>query len=140
MIPAVDLQPHDQAVIDAIETIGKPVGFAEAPDGALDGVRDRTGPDYVIVYPLSGLRRPSSANDSVGDADLVYQTTVVARRPDGARWLVSRIETALYGIAIPGRSLVRITPDEIGDVRPDDDITPPVFIATPRWRLWTTTP
>ena len=97
------------------------------------------GPDYVILYPISGQRLPSSANDSAGDADLVYQTTIVARRPEGARWLISRIETALYAVTIPGRYVVRITCDEVGDVRPDDDVDPPVYLATPRWRIWTTT-
>ena len=93
-VPAVDLYPHDQAVLDALtEGIERPVGFTEAPDGALEALQDTAspGPDYVILYPISGQRLPSSANDSAGDADLVYQTTIVARRPEGARGLISRI-------------------------------------------------
>lgn len=141
----VEIQPHDQAVVDAVAAAGRPVGFASAPDGALEDLRSVAGPhEYVVVWPISGQRLASSVVDSVGDAELVYQTTIVARTAMGARWLISRIEAELYGVAIPGRVVVRVTPDETGDVRPDQDLVlddgQPVYIATPRWRLWTSTP
>lgn len=132
----VAVLPHDQAVLDALATLGKPVGFAEAPAGALDGVRLRTGPDYVIVYPISGLRDGTVAADD--ELALVYQMTVVGRAPQGVRWLVDRIEPVLRTVAIAGRSVLRVECVGLGDVRPDNDIDPPVFFATPQWSLRTT--
>jgi hypothetical protein len=137
-VTVVEILPHDLAVVAAIETIGKPVGLAEAPDGALEAITEGDGPDYVIVYPISGLRSAISLVDATGDVELVYQTTIVARRPEGARWLIDRIESALSGLTVDDRHIVRVTPDEVGQVRPDTDLTPHVYMATPRWRLWTT--
>jgi len=134
----VDILPHDQAVLDALGTVGLEVGFAEAPAGALDGVRERTGGDYIVLYPIVGSRRSSSLDSVDDDADLIYQTTIVAREPEGARARIADIEAALAAVAIPGRVVVRVTPAGTGDVRPDPDVKPAVFIATPRWRLWTT--
>jgi hypothetical protein len=138
-VTVVEILPHDLAVVAAIETAGKPVGLAEAPDGALEALTETDdGPDYVILYPISGLRSPISLVDATGDVELVYQTTIVARRPEGARYLIDKIETALLEVAVDGRHVVRVTADEVGQVRPDTDLTPHVYLATPRWRLWTT--
>ena len=134
----VDISAHDAAVLQALEVLDRPVGFAEAPEGALEAVRDRSGEDYVIVYPVSGTRPASSAADGDGDADLVYQTTVVAKDPMAARFLIQRIDQALRAMVVEGRAIVRFRPDVVGDVRRDDTVQPPVFIATPRWRVWTT--
>lgn len=136
MATVVDLLPHDLAVITRLETLGKPVGFAEAPAGALDGVRLRTGPDYMILWPLNSIRGGTLA-DPFRDVELVYQVTCVGRLASGVRWLVSRIETALAGTTITGRTLLQVIPEDGGQVRTDDDVTPNVFIATPRFRLET---
>jgi hypothetical protein len=130
----VELLPHDLAVLAALETIGKPVGFAAAPDGALEAVRARTGPDYMVLYPLNSVRDGSLA-DPWMDADLVYQVTCVGRLAAGVRWLTDRIEPALAGVSIAGRAVVQVTPEDGGQVRTDFDLTPPVFIATPRYRI-----
>jgi hypothetical protein len=135
-VTVVAILPHDQAVLDALEATGRPVGFAVAPEGALDGVRTHTGPDYLIVYPISGLRAGSMAGDE--EVALVYQTTIVGRTAAGVRWLVDQVEAALQSVAVPGRTVIRAAAENIGDVRPDNDITPPVFLATPRFTVWTT--
>lgn len=132
----VDLLPHDKAVIARLQTLSKPVGFAEAPAGALDGVRRRIGPDYMILYPLHSVR-DGSLGDPFTDAELVYQITCVGRLADGVRWLVSRIETALLGASIAGRVVTQVIPEDGGQVRTDSDVTPAVFVATPRFRLTT---
>lgn len=132
----VALLPHDLAVIVALETIGKPVGFGEAPAGALAGVQDRTGPDYYVLYPLNTVR-DGSLGDPYTDAELVYQITCVGRLAAGARWLVDQIEPALLTVAIAGRSVTQVIPEDGGQVRPDFDLTPPVQLATPRYRITT---
>lgn len=132
----VALLPHDLAVIARLETIGKPVGFAEAPAGALQGVQRRTGPDYMILWPLNA-DRDGSLGDPYTQADLIYQVTCAGRLAKGVRDLVDMIEPALLGITITGRSVIQIVPEDGGQVRPDDDVVPPVFIATPRYRIRT---
>lgn len=132
----VNVLPHDLAVIDALETTGKPVGFALAPAGALAAVQAGTGPDYMILFPLNAVRDGDLA-DAYADVELVYQVTCVGRLAAGARWLVDKIEPALLGATITGRVVTQVIPEDGGQVRPDMDVTPPVFIATPRVRLCT---
>ena len=129
--------PHDLAVIAALEAIGRPVGFAEAPDGALAAVQAGTGPDYMLVFPLNSLRG-GSLGDPYSDGEFVYQITCVGRLAAGVRYLVGQLESALAGVSITGRSVLQVTPEDDGGVRPDTDVTPAVFIATPRYRLSTT--
>jgi hypothetical protein len=132
----VDLLPHDLAVVDALETIGKPVGFAAAPAGALAAVQNKTGPDYLILWPLT-TSRDGTLGDPYTDAEPVYQITCVGRSAAGVRWLVDQIEPALLTVSVTGRAVIQITPEDGGQVRRDDDVEPPVFIATPRYRIST---
>jgi hypothetical protein len=134
MPSTVDLLPHDLAVIAALETIGKPVGFAEAPPGALEGVRTRTGPDYYCVYPLN-TARDGSLGDPFTQADLIYQVTCVGRLAAGVRWLVDQLEPALHTVTVAGRQIIGVRPSDDAGVRTDFDTTPPVFTATPRYTL-----
>lgn len=129
--------PHDLAVIDAVETIGRPVGFAAAPAGALEAVQDGTGPDYYIVYPLNSLRG-GTLGDPHSEGEFVYQITCVGRLAAGVRYLAGQLESALAGVSITGRTVLQVIPEDDGAVRPDTDVTPAVFIATPRCRISTT--
>lgn len=126
--------PHDLAVIAALESIGKPVGFAEAPPGALEGVQQKSGPDYMILYPLNSTR-DGGLGDSWSEAEFVYQVTCVGRAASGVRYLTGLIESALQGVTVAGRAIVRVAVEDDGSVRPDEDVDPPVMIATPRYRL-----
>lgn len=138
MSTVVRLLPHDLAVKAALETIGKPVGFAEAPAGALEAfANDPPGPDYYVLYPINTVR-DGSLGDPFVDAELVYQITCVGRLAAGARWLVDQIEPALTGITVANRQVNLVIPEDGGQVRPDEDVEPSVFIATPRVRLVTT--
>ena len=135
----VEPLPHDLAVIDALETTGKPVGFAAAPDGALDGVLNRTGSDYYVVYPIAGGRRDGTLNDPYADGEFVYQVTIIGRMPEGVRYLAGLIEPALLGITVADRVVTQVIPEDMGAVAADRDVGPPhPFYATPRYRLSTT--
>lgn len=140
----VELLPHDQSVVTALEAIagGHPVGFAKNPPGALLGVQQATGPDFYTVWPISGLRDGPSG-DPFADVDLIYQINCIGRDADGVRWLQDRIEPALATVAIPGRSVLQIAPEDSGALRPDEDLRPEldgpgVQIVTPRYRISTT--
>lgn len=138
MTTIVQPLPHDLAVIAALGTIAgsHPVGFAEAPDGALEAVQARSGPDYYILYPLNS-GRDGSLGDPFADADFHYQITCVGRLANGVRYLAGQLEAALAGVSIAGRVVLQVEIEDDGAVRPDNDVTPPVFIATPRVRLST---
>lgn len=138
MRTTVDVFPHDQAVLAALRTIGRPVGFAVAPEGALEAITQPpyTGPDYLILYPLN-TGRNGGLSDPYDEAELIYQVTVVGRLADGVRWLVDQIEPALLGLSVPGRSVAWVQPDDDSGVRPDFDTKPPVLVATPRFRIKT---
>ena len=138
MRTTVDVYPHDKAVLAALATIGKPVGFALAPEGALDAITKPpyAGPDYLILYPLN-TGRDGGLADPYDEAELIYQVTVVGRTAAGVRWLVDQIEPALLGVSITGRSVAWVQPDDDSGVRPDFDTKPPVLVATPRFRIKT---
>ena len=131
--------PHDLAVVDALETTGKPVGFARAPDGALDGVLAGTGSDYYVVYPIGGGRRDGSIGDPYADVELVYQITVIGRLPEGVRYLTGLIEPALLGTTVANRVVSLVIPEDLEGVFADRDVGPPhPYYSTPRYRLVTT--
>lgn len=135
----LDLLAHDLAVVDALAGLGRPVGLGEAPEGALVALRSGAGPDYLVVHPLPLGSRTGPAGDPDADAELVWQVTCVARRPEGARWLAGRVESALGELAVPGRAVMRVVPDNAGGLARDDSLgDPPLFYATPRVRVFTT--
>lgn len=134
----VEPLPHDLAVVAALETIGRPVGLAQAPPGALDN-RGLPVADYLVVYPIGGGRRNGSLGDPFADAELVYQITAVGRLPDGVRWLTGRIEAALLGVTVAGRTISQVVPEDLEGVFADRDVGPPhPFYSTPRYRLRST--
>lgn len=135
MRSVVALLPHDKAVLTALATIGKPVGFGEAPAGALEGVQAGTGLDYMILYPLNTVS-DGSLGDPFTDVALVYQVTCVGQLAEGVRWLTDKIEPALLALSIPNRAVTQVVVDA-GQVRPDFDLTPTVFTATPRYTIST---
>lgn len=135
----VDLTPIDQAALDALATLDRPVGFGAAPADALQNLLNQAnpGPDYLILYPVTD-RRSGTLRDPYEDIASEYQVTIVGRMAEGVRWLIPRVEAALKAMVIPGRAVVTFVPVTGGGVRPDLTTTPPVFIATPSWRVWST--
>ena len=133
----VEPLPHDLAVVDALETIGKPVGFAAAPAGALTA-SGLPAEDYIVLYPIGGGRRDGPMNDPYADAQLVYQTTIIGRMAEGVRWITGQIEEALLGVTVAGRVIIQVVPEDLEGVFADRDVGPPhPYYSTPRWRLWT---
>lgn len=130
--------PHDLAVKSALETIGKPVGFVKAPDGALDGVLTGTGPDYMVMFPIGGGRRDGSLSDPFADVEFVYQITIVGQLAEGVRSIAGKVEPALLGITVAGRRVSLVTPEDLEGVYEDRDVGPPhPAYSTPRYRLLT---
>lgn len=135
MSTIVEPLPHDLAVVAALRTIGKPVEFARAPANALENLRS-DGPDYMTVWPISSGRDGSLA-DPWSDGSFSYQFDIVARLPEGARYLIARIDQALASLVIPGRAVTQIIPVSDGRVLGDFDVTPHIYTAQPERRIET---
>lgn len=124
------LRPHTDAVITAVETIGKPVGDADA-----EGL---TAP-YYVVYPIPGGRRGGTLANPHEDSDIVYQVTCVGETREQTEWLLDEVTEALLGWggsgAVPGRSITFVDISDHPGVRPDRSVTPPVYFATPRFTI-----
>jgi hypothetical protein len=129
-VVTVQTNPHTLAVIDALKTIGKPVGDARKPDGE---------PPYAVVYPFGGTRS-GPVGDPDADASLTWQITCVGRDREGAEWMADRVAEVMDGgvVNIPGRKVMRAQTVSDQPIRRDDDVQPPLFYATPIWRLDTT--
>jgi hypothetical protein len=124
------VREHTDAVIDALETAGLTVGDAEAPDGA---------PPYVVVYRVFD-RRTGQLSAPDDDATITYQVTCVGTSRKQAEWLADEVGEALAaGVTVTGRTIPRIAPEAgSGTVMRDDDVTPPLFYVTPRYRVMST--
>lgn len=127
--------PHDLAVVAALETIGKPVGFAKAPANALENLK-AGGPDYMIAWPISSGRDGSLA-DPWSDGSFSYQIDCVGRLPEGVRYLIGEIDEALASVAITGRAVTQIVPVSDGRVLGDFDTSPHIYTAQPERRIET---
>lgn len=133
----VEPLPHDLGVKAALEAIGKPVGFAQAPDGVL-GTNGVPTEDYMVLFPIGGGQRSGTLSDPFADVRLVYQITIVGRLPDGVRWLTGKIEPALLGTTVADRVVAQVIPEDLEGVFADRDVGPPhPFYSTPRYRLHT---
>lgn len=136
----VEPLPHDLAVAAALATLGHPVGYADAPVGALAAVRadpNDLASVYLVIWPTPGGGRDGSLSDPYADAELVYTLWVVGGRPDLVQSVAGEIEAALVGIDVPGRRVTDVEV-ELGGVAKDDDTAPAIFSATPRVRISTT--
>lgn len=127
MSPLASQRDHTDAVIAAIETIGKPVGDADAEGLAAP---------YFVVYGIPGGRRTGTLENPHEDSDIVYQVTCVGDTREQTEWLVDKAtETMLLGFVVAGRSITFVSTDDHPGVRPDRDASPPVFIGTPRFTV-----
>ena len=121
------IREHTDAVIAALEAEGLTVGNASG-----DGLE----PPYVVVYRIGGIR-DGEASAPEDRAELVYQLTCVGAMAEAAEYLQDRAESAMRSLTVPGRA-VRTWIDSDGPVMRDDDLSPPLWYATPRWRVWST--
>lgn len=120
---------HTQALLSVLQATGRPVGDAVAPPAA--------SAPYVVLYPQSGTRGGPIA-DPDADAALTYQFTCVGRDRRGAQWLADRVADVVRNVAFPGRALLRVQLLNDSPVERDDDVTPPLWYATPVYQFWTT--
>lgn len=126
---------HTDAVIAALEA-QLTVGDAVAPKGA-GRQEDGDFSKYVVVYRITGGNRSGNLDDPDGDGEFIYQVTCVGESRQQAEWLVDKAEELLANVALEDRD-VTVRPHSNPGVLRDDTVTPPIFYATPRFRLKTT--
>lgn len=132
------VREHDEAVRDAVGTVGRPTGLVRAPAGALDALLGGTGPGYYIVYPVSGGDRDGPVVDPWADIEVVYQVTCIDISPEGARWLADQLDSALAALTVPDRSVMWVKPQNSGVWNDDDTAEKTLFFSTPLFRIKTT--
>ena len=112
-----------------LQSLGLTVGDAAAP---------ASPPPYVVVYQIPGGGFSGQLGRINDDAEIVYQVTCVGVSRQQAEWLEDKANGLLTGITVSGRSIPLIRTDGLGGIRRDDSIQPPVFVATPRFRFYST--
>jgi hypothetical protein len=151
------LNAHTSAIVDLLVADSTIKTFdAGAPDpnkGAGKGWGWQGEPGttrflpYRIVYPVTGgifngedlgtLGEPSD------DASLIWQVTCVGATRPQCEAIVDNTNDLLVeqavSLVIAGRYVQRVWSDMAGGgARRDDEVQPPVFIATPRYRIQST--
>lgn len=145
------LRTHTDAVVDALNGSMK-VFDAGAPDLNTSPGSDGWGwqgdgaglgkfKPYCVVYPLAGgvFDGPLGCPDD--DASLTFQVTCVGATRAQCEWACDTVNDLLIGqpLTVAGRFVYRVWADMAGGgVRRDDEVQPPVFIATPRYRVEST--
>lgn len=92
---------------------------------------------YAVIFPIV-TQRDGPVADADADYALTVQVTCHAASADAVAQLVDDVEVALRALVVAGRSVTRVEPVGGGDLRRDDDVTPPLYYATPRWQMHTT--
>jgi hypothetical protein len=112
------------------------VGDAKAPAGYEQLLE--AGKGYVVLYPIAGGRRSGTLEEPDRDGELIYQVTCVGVSRDQAEWLADQVLGLLQGVEVQGYSVPRVALESDPGVRRNDEVSPPVYEATPRFRLMTT--
>lgn len=126
---------HTAAVVAALDAVaGLVVGRGEMPTLAAGADKK-----YCVVYSIPGGRLSGSLEDAEEDGELVYQVTCVGETNDQAEWVVDKVMALLDGIGpVQGRVIPRVALESMPGVFRDESIDPPLFVATPRFRIFTT--
>lgn len=140
------LRTHSSAFVaqleaEAVGTLAR-VGDARKPPGA--GWQQQPGQSefvpYLIVYPLP-VEFDGHLAASDDQAWFYWQVTCVGETREQAEWGMDLAIAAFVGrtLTVTSRDVARVTLDDAaGGVRADETVQPTVFIATPRFRAWST--
>lgn len=146
MTQLASLRAHTSAVVDllAAELKTFDAGIPDLPGGQGWGWQGEPGGSkfkpYRIVYPLVGGEFDGPLGCPSDDASLIFQVTCVGATREQCEWVVDNTNEVLVeqaaSLVIPGRFVIRVWADMAGGgARRDDEVQPPVFIATPRYRV-----
>ncbi len=149
MTDLASLRTHTSAIVDALDAVVKTFDAGapriDIPPHGGDGWGWQGKPletpfkKYCIVYPLPGGMFDGSLGCPDDDASLIYQVTCVGADRPQCEWVADKANVTLLTrpyVTVAGRYVTRVQADMAGGgVRRDDTVQPPVFIATPRYRI-----
>lgn len=124
------IREHTAAVIAALQGFGLSVGDAQAPAGVSE--------KYAVVFPIAGGDSYGTLAARNDDAELIYQVTCVGETREQAEWVADKAMGLLAGFAVSGRSVPVVALESMPGIQRDDAKSPPLYYATPRFRVFST--
>ena len=125
--------------------------MAEAIVGLLEGAglsaslgesSGTVNPPHVVVWASSGFALPTDLGHVIGDIELSFQLTAIGATPEQAQWAADKARVAVNRVIvsdIDGDAFWPIWAEQASQpVRRDDQVQPPMFVATSRWVLRST--
>lgn len=124
--------PHADAVTTALVDAGLTVYLGGAPAG----VSPTAGDPFVVLYPEPGRATAASLADDRTAFSAVVQLTCVGLTAEQVLSVADRAAAAL-SVVLPVTGRTSWKPESLDGqpVQRDDDVVPPVFYATSRYRL-----
>lgn len=128
------------AVIDGLEAAGLLVGDGGEPAGA--GWQGAAGQSdynaYAAVHPLLGGIGHGSMGDPNGDHEIIYQVSCVANTRLGCEIVAGIVHETILALrpTLPAHTVRFVDDDVLGGARRDDDVQPPIWQSTPRYRFY----
>jgi hypothetical protein len=109
---------------------------ADAELPAFDGEVAGSPPIYVVTYLTTPQGVGARLSADVPKARFLLTTICVGRTPNECRWAVEKVHNKLVGsrLTVTGRVCDPFQPpDQPAQVRRDDSLEPPAWIATDVW-------
>lgn len=118
-----------EAVVDLLEAAGLSVSLGEAPASL--------NPPHVVVWPSSGFEMHTDLGHPIGDLVLGFQLTGIGTTAQQAQWAIDKARVAVNRVTldpIASYSFWPIYAEQTSQpVRRDDQVVPPMYVATSRW-------
>lgn len=144
----IERRTFTQLVLARLQTTGKPVGLANAPqDGGWKGGQPNAdGSNFVaysVLYPVAASYTTGSVRDPQADVHLPYTVGSFGVIPDQAEWMADAARAALAGLvkttAPLGTATYKIQKVDlelIGALNRYDATDPPFWGQTDQINFW----
>jgi hypothetical protein len=137
------------AVVAAIETLGKPVGLANAPlDAGWDGEPNAEGSNfipYTVVTPGTSSSSSGPFDDPSADRQMPYTLASFGVKPEQVEWMADQARAAVEAlkktvVALDDRSykIQQVRVDVIGGLQRVDTPDPSYWGQVDQTVLWLT--
>lgn len=122
------IEEHWDGFLSLLTTPGNITVYAET-------VPDNPVKPYIVVYGNQGLPENASMDDKASLLHFTYRTTKVGVSKAQVRALADRELAALLDKrpTVAGRSCGQISKLSSQDIRPDNDVSPPVLFGVDTW-------
>lgn len=123
---------HAEAILSLLRSIPNVTVY----DGI---VPDRPALPYVVAWITPPRHESDRMTGDQLNADNVFQTTASGLTPESVRIVVGNLHRALVDarVAVEGRNSQRIKHLTSQPIRPDEDVSPPLFYGVDQWSLFT---